>query len=247
MVKCPTKDCGASVSFAEKFKTFQLIHGLVDKEIQEKILAAGAALAEGQELTLAEVTKMAQAAEMGKSTHKQLSSSGMISRLSDHQKSKGAGQHKKFEKRSDGKGQCKFCDQKLHPRDDCPAKEATCNNCGLKGHFSSKCYRKKKGNTKVVKGNVKGVQGEEEASLNTVSEDFFGEVGELNQLSVSSGTGEYEFELSPRMVAKLGESEPVGHHHCDQLGRWKRGRVEPHGRVRVRVALCAEGYYQMDR
>ena len=72
-------------------------------------------------------------------------------------------------------------------------------------------------------------ENEESGSVNTVSEDFFGEVGQLNRLSVSSVTEEeFEVELSPRMVAKLGgsntrtrKSEPVGHHNCDQLGRWR--------------------------
>ena len=36
--------CKKSMSFVEKFKTLELIHGLYDKEIQEKVLAAGAAL-----------------------------------------------------------------------------------------------------------------------------------------------------------------------------------------------------------
>ena len=38
--------CSKVVSFAEQFKTLQLINEIYDKEIQEKVLAAGAALAE---------------------------------------------------------------------------------------------------------------------------------------------------------------------------------------------------------
>ena len=38
--------------------------------------------------SLADVVKLVQAAEMGKSTHKQLSNAGGICRLSDHQKAK---------------------------------------------------------------------------------------------------------------------------------------------------------------
>merc|ERR1712082_577945 len=43
--------CSKSVCFKEKFKTLQLIRGLVDQEIQERVLAAGAALPEGVELS----------------------------------------------------------------------------------------------------------------------------------------------------------------------------------------------------
>ena len=207
-------------------------------------------------MTLAEVMKMAQAAEMGKSTHKHLSNSGMLCRLSDHQKSKGAGQQKKFEgkdKKHDGKdqggGTCRFCGHRYHQREDCPAKDTKCRSCDQKGHFAAKCFRKGKGGVKEIK------ETEDSGSVNTVSEDFFSEVGELNRLSVSSMTEEeFGVELSPWMVAKLGESntgtrksEPVGHHNCDQLGRWRRGQVEPHGRVSVRVQVCAEAYRQMDR
>ena len=81
-----------------------MIHGLINKDIQEKVLAAGAALEEGAELSLAEVTKMVQAAEMGKSTYKQLSTAGGINRLSDHQRSKGTGKEKKFQSRTEDKG-----------------------------------------------------------------------------------------------------------------------------------------------
>ena len=57
-VTCPLTTCGKKVSFAKRYKTLQLIHGLYDKDIQEKVLAAGAALGEGVELSLADVTKM---------------------------------------------------------------------------------------------------------------------------------------------------------------------------------------------
>ena len=110
-VTCPETPCGRKVSFAERFKTLQLIHGLIDKDIQEKVLAAGAALEKGAELSLAEVTKMVQADEMGKSTYKQLSNAGGICRLSDHQKVKGFGKENKFKSRTDDKSgsSCKFC------------------------------------------------------------------------------------------------------------------------------------------
>ena len=80
--------CERSVGFKEKFKTLQLIRGLVDVEIQEKMFAAGAALPEVQELTLSQVVKMVEAAESAKSTRDIVSGSGGLNRLSDHQKSK---------------------------------------------------------------------------------------------------------------------------------------------------------------
>ena len=134
-VTCPSTTCGKRVSFADRYKTLQLIHGLYDKDIQEKVLAAGAALGEGEEMSLAEVTKMVQAAEMGKTTYKQLSTAGGICRLSDHQRSKGSSKTDKFQSKSKAKddkqrSSCMFCGREMHERDQCPAKESTCSKCG---------------------------------------------------------------------------------------------------------------------
>ncbi len=40
-VTCPSISCGKRVSFTEWYKTLQLIHGLYDNDIQEKVLGAG--------------------------------------------------------------------------------------------------------------------------------------------------------------------------------------------------------------
>ena len=49
---------------------------------------------------------------------------------------------------------------------------------------------------------------------------------------------------SPRAkVAGLrGDQKPVVHHRCEELGRWSRGRVEPHGRIRLRLEVESSGY-----
>ena len=39
-----------------------------------------------------------------------------------------------------------------------------------------------------------------------------------------------------------GGDRVIQHQCCDRLGRWKPGRVEGHGRVRLRVGLCEEAY-----
>ena len=37
---------------------------------------------------------------------------------------------------------CTRCGKGSHPRDKCPAKEATCHRCKKKGHYSSQCFTK---------------------------------------------------------------------------------------------------------
>ena len=43
-------------------------------------------------------------------------------------------------------GKCFFCGYKRHPRDKCPAKDATCMNCEKKGHYARVCKSTLKGN-----------------------------------------------------------------------------------------------------
>ena len=42
-------------------------------------------------------------------------------------------------KKSGGKKSCIWCNRDAHPRDKCPAKDATCTFCGKQGHFERAC------------------------------------------------------------------------------------------------------------
>ena len=53
---CPSVDCSRKVFFAERYTTLQLKHGLYDKEIQEKVLAAGATVARRRDTLVVNVT-----------------------------------------------------------------------------------------------------------------------------------------------------------------------------------------------
>ena len=46
-------------------------------------------------------------------------------------------------KKSGGKKSCIWCNRDAHPRDKCPAKDATCTFCGKQGHFERACLQKK--------------------------------------------------------------------------------------------------------
>ena len=69
-----------------------------------------------------------------------------------HAKSRRGGQHvpprkdhsKKSSQRSgvQGKKHCFRCGRDAHPRDKCPAKDASCYKCGKTGHFSTVCHSK---------------------------------------------------------------------------------------------------------
>ena len=42
------------------------------------------------------------------------------------------------------KGKCSYCGNKYHPRFHCPARNAVCHICGVKGHFSKVCNHRDK-------------------------------------------------------------------------------------------------------
>ena len=93
---------------------------------------------------------MVQSCEMRKTTHAKLSRAGNINRISEHKKKKDQGRvdSRGAKPGQSGQGNCGFCGRSRHPREECPAKEKKCNNCGTVGHFSTKC-RKKKDTVKV--------------------------------------------------------------------------------------------------
>ena len=52
-------------------------------------------------------------------------------------------------------------------------------------------------------------------------------------------------ETKAALVATLEAA--IGHFHCDAYGRWRRGGVEPHPKVRLRVQVCQGAYGQVDK
>ena len=52
-----------------------------------------------------------------------------------------------------GRQQCTRCGKGQHPRDRCPAKEATCYRCQKKGHYSSQCFSKQDQDSEVPRAN----------------------------------------------------------------------------------------------
>ena len=87
--KCPGMECKEvnQVSFKERFTMLQLVRGLQDPAIQDKVLQEAASVESG-ELSLSKVVKLVEAAEMGKSSQASISKAGVVGRLSDHRKEK---------------------------------------------------------------------------------------------------------------------------------------------------------------
>ena len=72
-----TCECTKKVSYTEAMQSFQLVRGLYDTDIQEKILSEAA----NRDLTLADITKLAEAIESGKRSSDAMSKAGSLNRL----------------------------------------------------------------------------------------------------------------------------------------------------------------------
>ena len=78
-VVCP--DCDTEVGFKEKTVMYQLVRGLADKEVMERVLQAAAQI-EGGELSLVRIIKLCKALKMGKqSQHLVNSSAASLNRI----------------------------------------------------------------------------------------------------------------------------------------------------------------------
>ena len=129
-VKC---DCNKSVSYAEAMQSFQLVRGLYDTEIQEKILSEAA----NRDLKLSDIMKLAEAVESGKRSSGVLArSGGSLNRISTQN-----------DRTPDNPRKCSYCAEKWHEGPNwkkfCKATGATCANCGRKGHLAPACRSKK--------------------------------------------------------------------------------------------------------
>ena len=137
-----TCDCSKSVSYAEAMQSFQLIRGLYDQEIQEKILAEAA----NRDLKLQDIIKIAEAIESGKRSSGVLSKSGGLNRITQSSDKKG-----KF---------CSYCAGPWHEgsnwRQMCKGSTNTCTLCNKKGHLpnSVACKRNSKKKDKAKESNV---------------------------------------------------------------------------------------------
>merc|ERR1712082_140601 len=270
-VVCPQPGCQKEVSFKDKFKMLQFVWGLYSKDIQEKVLAAGAALGEGQEMSLHDVLKMVEEMEMGKQTQALVSRAGGACRLSEHQRNKYQGKVNKNANKSGGSGAvqdnkpCGFCGWGSHSREKCPAKSATCHNCKNKGHFQEKCRSK---NSRKTGNNVAGIEAGNSvepaaAVVSTIQgvddfsqeeNEFFGDCFNLHMVEADGtddgvvGPWDPTGWTKPTHLGQIAQVRVQGvkHMRCRKDGRWTVGGVESHGKVQLSLSLCTSAYGILD-
>ena len=117
-----TCECSKSVSYSDAMQCFQLVRGLYDTDIQEKILAEAA----NKELKLLDIIKTSEAIESGKRSSGVLSKSGGLNRIS--------GNHDKKQNKV-----CYYCGGPFHEglnwKKNCKGISSTCSTCHRKGHL----------------------------------------------------------------------------------------------------------------
>ena len=124
-----TCECSKEISYSEKMQAFQLVRGIYDTEIQEKLLAEAAS----KNLSLSDLVKLSEAIESGKRSSGVLTKSGGINKLS---------LTKKLNNNSN-KRKCAYCGDAWHQgqnwRKLCKGLSSTCRNCNKYGHLAAVC------------------------------------------------------------------------------------------------------------
>ena len=128
----------------------KLIHGCKSRECKRTLMA------KGKDVTIKDCLEIMRKFEAVEVTMKKLEDVGDghvdASYARDlTKKSQRNGFKKKQEKpklhqnsqKPDEKKSCVWCQGDIHPREKCPAKDATCNFCSKQGHFERACLKKK--------------------------------------------------------------------------------------------------------
>lgn len=130
----------------------KLIHGCVSKECKRKLMG------KKKNVSVKDCLELMRRSEAVEVTMKKLQDSGDARVNASYtqdptKKSQRNGSKKKQfkakstqpeSKRSDGTKSCVWCNEDIHSRDKCPAKDATCKFCGNRGHFERACIKKKR-------------------------------------------------------------------------------------------------------
>ncbi|KRY46189.1 Retrovirus-related Pol polyprotein from transposon 17.6 [Trichinella britovi] len=151
---------------------------------------------------------------------------------------------------------CFFCGRSKHPRFQCPAREATCNKCGKKGHFAKECRS--------------SVSSSTSASLSTITSATLASVGSIFPHSLAKAvfkillcgkeinclidSGSSESFIHPEVIKRLGlktipSSEPISMASsalsikalgCITVELKVQDRLYKSFRLRVLPHLCAD-------
>ena len=229
-VECPKEGCDTKVSYSDNMVSHQLVRGLEDNSIQEKVLALAATK---KDLDLKQITEFVIAQETGTRSSKILESGANIGKLSDYQRGRANTLPGRLPGDRPGGGdtstreKCLYCGKPGHGvrpdrkvrEEHCKAWGAQCDSCGITGHFKSVC--RKKGSAKKVK------------ATDADSTEDSGLVFSM----FSSPT--------KRRHVRRG-LKTLSHIAVNKFGEWVETKPDPHPVVIVGVSVSSDSYEQLD-
>ena len=228
-VKCSRAGCDTNVSYSDKMVSHQLVRGLENASVQEKVLALAAT---DKDLTLKKITEFVLAQETGTRSSKLLGEVAGIAKISDYKRGRSNTLPSKLTQDSGDesiKEKCHYCGKSGHgTRPDvktreavCTAWEAQCYSCEKVGHFKSVC--RKKGSAKRV--TVKDTEDEDS--------DYSGRVFSL-------------FSKPTKRKHKRRKMKTLSHVAKNKFGQWVGTKPNPHPVVVVGISVSSDGYDQLE-
>ena len=113
----------------------KIIQGTKDEEVRRKMMRF-------REIpSLEEAAQLCQAYETADKSSEKLNKKRKISKISTYKEYKRKERDRSSDSNSD-KDQCSYCGGEYHHRDQCFAKDKTCQKCKKKGHFARMCITK---------------------------------------------------------------------------------------------------------
>ena len=228
-VTCSKAGCNTAVSYADNMVSHQLVRGLEDVSIQEKVLSLAAT---ETELTLRKITDYVVAQETGTRSSKILGGGAGVAKITDYRRERSntlpSNIKPNKEKQNETKTQeekCHYCSKTGHGfkpdietrKEKCEAWGLQCNNCGKVGHIQSACKSKEFKPAEAKYVHYDSEDGEEYAKV----------------FSVSS---------SPFVPRKTRRSRGLRHRKLSKAGQWTPSEPEPHPVVIVTTSISGESY-----
>ena len=231
VIKCSKAGCDTDVSYSDKMVSHQMVRGLEDPSIQEKVLAQAAT---DKELDLKKITEFVIAQETGTRSSKILNSGAGIGKISDYQRGRSNTLPSRLRPEKDdgvkhsGQDKCRFCGKFGHGenpdfetrKEKCKAWGVKCDSCGRKGHYKAVCRRP---STKKVTASDSGSEVDSDGGL----------VFSL-----------FSSPTKRRHVRR--KMKTLSHVAVNEFGKWVRARPDPHPVVVVGISVSGDSYEQLE-
>ena len=244
-VKCTAECCednDSMITYADNMVSHQLVRGLQDTSVQEKVLALAAT---DKDLNLKKISEFVEAQETGSRSSKLLGGAAGINVISDYKKKNfskhaiEASKQNEQDKNNEDDLPCNYygyfghgTTPKTHIRQTrCPAFGKACSKCGELGHFGKVCRQKKESSNK------ESVEAQAIFGVDDTSDD--------NVEIYAVTTGKQRPKPKKNSLYSFNKGRAcVQHISTDKSGKWTNSCPESLPSVIVTMSVSESGYYQ---